>query len=63
MIETKVDDGVDGVEINMNIATSEAIQPLKSIVELFKIPDVEEVEETKHAVKVNVGKDDKAEEV
>ena len=51
LIETKVD-GVDAVEINMNIATSEAIQPLKSIVELFEIPDVEEVEETKHAFEV-----------
>jgi hypothetical protein len=30
LIETKVD-GVDGVEINMNIATIEAIQSLKSI--------------------------------
>jgi tetrahydromethanopterin S-methyltransferase subunit A len=62
LIEAKVD-GVDEVELNMNIATSEDIQPLKSIVELFEIPDVDEVGEIKQSADVTVGKDDSAEEL
>jgi hypothetical protein len=51
------------VEININIATSEAIQPLKPIVDLFDIPDVDEVREAKRPAEKTVCKEDMAEEV
>ena len=62
VIEAKID-GVDEVKINMNIAKSEVIEPLKSIVNLLEIPDVDEVRESEQPAEEIDDKEDMAAEV